>query len=101
MIDKESSREIRRRIRQVLMGQWDPIGVSEIPEAADEYDGYIGDIYELLKQGASTRDISTYLLKIEVDRMGMVDATGSPLLGADTRSAAASTLKDLSHFFQV
>ena len=35
------------------MEEWDPIGVSDTPEAADEYDGYIGGIYELLERGAS------------------------------------------------
>ena len=47
MVDKERSREIRCHIRAVLMAEWDPIGVSDIPEAADEYDSYIGGVYEL------------------------------------------------------
>jgi len=47
-IDKEESRAIRRQIRRVLMEAWDPIGVSDIPEAADEYDSYIRDFYEVL-----------------------------------------------------
>ena len=44
MVDKERSREIRCHIRGVLMAEWDPIGVSDIPEAADEYDSYIGGV---------------------------------------------------------
>ena len=35
MVDKERSREIRCHIRRVLMAEWNPIGVSDIPEAAD------------------------------------------------------------------
>jgi hypothetical protein len=31
--------EIETKIRPVLMEDWDPIGVSDVPEAADEYDG--------------------------------------------------------------
>lgn len=28
-------------IREALMKEWDPIGVAHIPEAQDEYDGYV------------------------------------------------------------
>jgi hypothetical protein len=34
-----------RRIRSVLMDDWDPIGVQGVPEAADEYDSYVMPIY--------------------------------------------------------
>ena len=99
MIEKESSREIRRRIRRLLKEQWDPFGVSDTPEAADEYDSYIGDVYELIKRDASASEISAYLCKIEVDQMGMVKADGSPLLPTDVRSKAAFALKDLARLF--
>ena len=42
MAGKEKSREIRQLIRGILMEEWDPIGAANIPEAADEYDSYIG-----------------------------------------------------------
>jgi len=44
MADKQKSREIRGQIRRVLMEEWDAIGVSDIPEAADEYDSYVGEV---------------------------------------------------------
>ena len=53
------------------MQQWDPIGVNSIPEAADEYDGYIGEIYELLSAKTSEQQLASHLQKIEVDRMGL------------------------------
>jgi hypothetical protein len=46
MSDKEQSRERRAAIRRILMSEWDPIGVNDTPEAADEYDGYIGPVLE-------------------------------------------------------
>jgi hypothetical protein len=98
-VDKEASREVRRKIRRVLMEQWDPIGVSDTPDAADEYDLYIGDVYELLKRGASAAKIGAYLRGIEVDRMGMVDANGEPLLAGEKRSAATSALTELAPYF--
>jgi|SRR5579864_2433202 len=95
MVDKESSREIRRQIRRVLMNDWDPIGVNDTPEAADEYDGYLGDIYELIQSNASAAQIAAHLRLIEIDQMGMVDAEGLPLLANEKREAAASSLKSL------
>jgi hypothetical protein len=55
------------------MAEWDPIGVSDIREAADEYDSNLGGVYELLERGASEASICDYLRNIEVDRMEMVD----------------------------
>lgn len=81
------------------MEEWDPIGVKDTPEAADEYDLYIGDIFELLKRGGSVAKISAYLRNIEVDRMGMIDAAGEPLLAEARRGAAVSSLTDLRGYF--
>lgn len=99
MGDKERSREIRSHIRRVLMAEWDPIGVSDIPEAADEYDSYIGGVYTLLERGSSQTSIQAYLRDIEVDRMELVDARRQPLLPESTRNVAASSLKELGHYF--
>ena len=99
MVGKERSREIRCHIRGVLMAEWDPIGVNDVPEAADEYDSYIGGVYELLERGASEDSICDYLRSIEVDRMEMVDASRQPLLPEAKRNTVASSLKKLSHYF--
>ena len=75
-------------IRRVLMAEWDPIGISDIPEAADEYDSYIGGVYELLERGVSEANIRDYLRNIEVDRMEMVDASRRRLLPEAKRNAS-------------
>jgi hypothetical protein len=95
MADKEKSREIRSHIRRVLMEEWDPIGVSDIPEAADEYDGYIGGVYELLDDGASEQEIAAHLRGIEVREMEMIDWKGAPLLSDRKRDSAVSSLRKL------
>jgi hypothetical protein len=46
--NKYQARINRARARDVLMREWDPIGVSGIPEAADEYDSDLGTIYLML-----------------------------------------------------
>jgi hypothetical protein len=77
------------------MSKWDPIGVSDVPEAADEYDMYIGDIFGLLKQHATAVEITRYLVWVETDRMSLSNLKGEPLLSAEVRSLAVSELQRL------
>lgn len=68
---KEESREVRSAIRRVFVEVWDPIRVMDDPEwPRDEYDGYIGRVFELLVTGGSDRQIEEYL-EWAVERMGM------------------------------
>lgn len=64
-------REGARSLRRVLMSAWDPIGVAGVPEAQDEYDGYLGPVAELLRDGADEKRIARFLTMIRTDRMGM------------------------------
>ncbi|RMH78681.1 MAG: hypothetical protein D6681_19885 [Calditrichaeota bacterium] len=65
------AQQLHREIRKVLMEEWDPIGVSDIPEAADEYDAYVPTIYRLLIRRASVQDIFDYLWWAETEHMGL------------------------------
>lgn len=91
---------VRSQIRAILMAKWDPIGVNDVAEAADEYDSYIGGVYELLEQGASAESFRVYLRRIEIEAMELVDASCEPLLCAEARNAAATSLKALARYFQ-
>lgn len=71
MIDKYESRRIRVDIRHVLMQVWDPIGIKDEPNAQDEYDGYLGDVYELLVSGASDSQIAEHLWSMVTEHMGL------------------------------
>ena len=71
MIDKYESRRIRVAIRHVLMDVWDPIGIKGVANAQDEYDSYLGGVYELLVSGAADEDIAYHLWRIVTDRMGL------------------------------
>jgi len=77
------------------MNEWDPIAVKEIPEAADEYDLYLGDIYALVVGNAGLSKIAEYLRWVEVERMGLVDEYGAPLLAEDVRNFVATSLTAL------
>ncbi len=59
------------RIREALMHDWDPIGVREIPEAADEYDAYVAELRAMLVQGRSEAELFEYLWELETEHMGL------------------------------
>jgi hypothetical protein len=42
---RRNARKIQESIRLVLLRDWDPIGVQDVPEAQDEYDSYVGGVY--------------------------------------------------------
>ncbi len=68
---KQKATEIQEKIRQVLLRDWDPIGVRDMTGPEDEYDAYIGGVYRLLASGASEHQITDYLYQIETNRMGL------------------------------
>lgn len=54
------------------MREWDPIGVHDVPQAQDEYDRYIGEVYVLLmEQRATQQAISSYLYDTATGYMGL------------------------------
>ena len=70
LMPKEESRETRQAIRRVLLEVWDPIGIGDEPNAQDEYDGYVGPIFELLVTDKDDSEIERYLHNV-VSGMGM------------------------------
>ena len=66
---KHHGTDIQDAIRQVLMQDWDPIGIKNTPECRDEYDSYIGGIYRLLARGATEEQIVEHLDRIESQQM--------------------------------
>ena len=54
-------------IRSVLLQEWDPLGVHEIPGPHAEYDRHAAEVYELLARGASDVQVERYLHHIERD----------------------------------
>lgn len=51
-------------VQQILMADWDPIGVKDCPEAADEYDSYA------MRDGAQVKSRSTLQTR-KYDAMGI------------------------------
>ena len=62
--------EIQDSIRKILLQDWDPLQVHEIPQCQDEYDSYIGGVYRILAGSRSEQQLADYLLKIGHEIMG-------------------------------
>ena len=54
-------------IKTVLLQEWDPLGVHEIPGPHGEYDTHAHEVYDLLARGASDTQVERYLHHIERD----------------------------------
>lgn len=63
--------ELYRATDEVLHYIWDPIGVSDAPNARDEYWGYLPQVFKMLIDQSSEDKIVDYLIKIEAERMGL------------------------------
>lgn len=69
-------------LRSLLMTHWDPIGVSDVPEASDEYDSYMPGLAKMLRDGADTEAVAVHLAEIENKWMEL------PATPEQTREAA-------------
>ena len=67
----ERARALHQKIKDVLLQEWDPIGVREIPEAQDEYDGYVPTIYTMLIARKPINEVFDFLLWLETEHMGL------------------------------
>ncbi|KFF02808.1 hypothetical protein [Chryseobacterium luteum] len=54
------------------MEDWHPIGLNDIVEVRDEYQGYTKHIFTLTIKGTDKIKISKYLYEIETVNMGMI-----------------------------
>lgn len=63
--------ELYCRVDEVLHYIWDPIGVSGLPQARDEYYSYLPNVFKLVKDEATTEIIAQHLTDIVVNRMGL------------------------------
>jgi hypothetical protein len=72
--NKYQSRENRAQVREILLRDWDPIGIYGIPEATDEYDAYASRAYVMLMdEGATASEIAGYLFTVATEHMGLTD----------------------------
>lgn len=58
-------------VRKILMRDWDPIGINDVPAAQDEYDAYASNVVQMLRRDASVDVLYLFLRQIETDHMGL------------------------------
>ena len=69
LISKDA--ELYQAVDEVLHYIWDPIGISDVQRARDEYHSYLPQVFELLCQGAAPESIASYLGKMTTESMGL------------------------------
>jgi hypothetical protein len=73
-IDRDQSGKNRLLVREALLHDWDPIGISDIPEAKGEYDPYAGVVLGMIvNEHATAEDIADHLFKIATEHMALTD----------------------------
>jgi hypothetical protein len=63
--------QLYRRVDEVLHYLWDPIEVSHVPEARDEYQSYLPHVFSLLIHHAPEAELIAFLVKTETETMGL------------------------------
>ncbi len=58
-------------IRKMLWEDWDPIGVNQFPEAADEYDSYATEVAALVRRGITEQELFDWLWALETGHIGL------------------------------
>jgi hypothetical protein len=64
-------------LRKIGWDDWDPIGIRSVESAdwktcaADEYDSYLLQVVDLLRQGGQPKDAISYLDRVVTEHMGL------------------------------
>lgn len=61
--------QIESSITGILFNEWDPLGVHDQPDHANDYAKYAHDVYGLLMRGASDIQVGRHLHRIEREEM--------------------------------
>jgi hypothetical protein len=56
-----------QNIRAVLLRDWDPADIGDNPNLADEYDDYLAEVFNLLRERADESRLYEHLLGLEKD----------------------------------
>ncbi|MEC5404066.1 hypothetical protein VOM14_00595 [Paraburkholderia sp. MPAMCS5] len=65
------SQALQDAVKEVLLREWDPIGIGAEDAAKDEYDAYVTKVCALIAQRQSVEDVTKYLLWAETEQMGL------------------------------
>lgn len=70
--DADSPKHLFARIREVLLAEWDPLGLGAAAEGGEHYDPMARELHALLTGGgASVERIAHYLEWAEAEQLGL------------------------------
>jgi hypothetical protein len=61
-----AKKELWFEIHEILIREWDPIGVRYFDSAHDEYDSFISEIIRMLEKGADKTKLTDHLFQLAV-----------------------------------
>jgi hypothetical protein len=67
----DRARRYHAAIHDILLKVWDPIGIADVPEAQDEYDSYVAEVYVLLIRREPRHKVLDYLWWAETEHMSL------------------------------
>lgn len=60
---------LRKKIRAVLLREWDPLGIKAFKDAQETYDGYADELADLLLGDATKEEVADYLWDLETQTL--------------------------------
>ncbi|HUS53009.1 MAG TPA: hypothetical protein VMY41_03270 [Thermohalobaculum sp.] len=70
--DRDSPKHLFALIRDVLIQDWDPLGLSDAPGTPDDYDAVARELHALITDPETTAErIAAYLRWVEGAQMGL------------------------------
>jgi hypothetical protein len=69
--DKHNLDKLFKLIHDILLEDWDPIGINIIPEAWNEYEQYIPEIAKLLSIHSEKSQLISYLGNVRTQYMSL------------------------------
>ncbi|MEX0841366.1 MAG: hypothetical protein WEC82_05710 [Xanthobacteraceae bacterium] len=63
--------QLHQEVRKILLTEWDPIALRNVPQAQDEYDQYATRIAQMVISRRSIVELSEYLLHLETSVLGL------------------------------
>jgi hypothetical protein len=86
--DRESPKHLFILIREVLVRDWDPLGLSDAPGVPDDYDDVAREVHAILTgPEASVERIAAYLRWVEREQMRLQRRPGEATGAARTLMA--------------
>jgi hypothetical protein len=93
-------RALYQAVDEVLHYIWDPIGVAGVPQARDEYQGYVPHVFGMLREDSDSSTIAKYLSEVSVGAMGLRSAPEHDLKVAKILIAWRDVIREQAAWIQ-